>query len=96
MKLIVAFCSSSSLERVRALIDAHEVHGYTEFPETPGSGLTGRHMGSRAWPGTSSVIMTAVEDAKASELLDALARLARECGPDEGLRAMVLPVETMI
>jgi nitrogen regulatory protein PII len=96
MKLVVIVCAGSKLEEVRRLVDEHEVHGYTEIPEAHGSGATGRKMGSRAWPGTSSMIFTAVEDSKADELVEALQAFSRTCSPEEGIRVMVLPVERFV
>ena len=96
MKMLVIFCAGTKLEEVRRLIDAHEVHGYTEIPEVLGSGATGRHLGTRAWPGTSSVVITAVAAPKAGELLAALESLARSCSAEEGMRVLALPVEKMI
>ncbi len=96
MKMLVIFCAGAALESVRRLIDAHEVHGYTEIPEVLGSGITGKHMGTRAWPGTSAVVLTAVAASKADELVTALESLAKSCSPEEGLRVLVLPVERMI
>jgi len=96
MQMLVIFCAGTKLEEVRHLIDAHEVHGYTEIPEVLGSGATGRHLGTRAWPGTSSVVITAVAAPKAKELMAALESLARSCSPEEGMRVLALPVEKMI
>ena len=96
MKLLVIFCTGSRVEEVRRLIDAHEVHGYTEIPDVLGSGLTGRHLGTRAYPGTSAVILTAVEGAKADELIGVLEGFASGCAPEEGLRVLVVPVEKLI
>jgi len=96
MKMLVIFCAGARLEEVRSLIDAHEVHGYTEIPEVLGSGATGKHRGTRAWPGTSAVVLTAVAASKADELMKALESLARTCSADEGLRVLALPVERMI
>jgi len=96
MKMLVIFCAGTRLKEVRRLIDEHEVHGYTEIPEVLGSGVTGRHLGTRAWPGTSSVVITAVAAPKAKELMAALESLARSCSPEEGMRVLALPVEKMI
>ncbi len=96
MKLLTIFCSGSKVEEVRRLVDSHEVHGYTEIPEVLGSGETGRHLGTRAYPGTSAVILTAVGSDKAEELISSLDELARGCSPEEGIRVLVLPVERMI
>lgn len=96
MKLLTIFCSGSKVEEVRRLVDSHEVHGYTEIPEVLGSGETGRHLGTRAYPGTSAVILTALESDKAEKLISSLEELARGCSPEEGIRVLVLPVERMI
>ena len=96
MKLLTVFCSGSKVEEIRRLVDSHEVHGYTEIPEVLGSGERGRRLGTRAHPGTSAVILTAVESGKAEELISALEALARSCSPEEGIRVLVLPVERMI
>ena len=96
MKMLMIFCAGTKLEEVRRLLDAHEVHGTTEIPEVLGSGVTGRRLGTRAWPGTSSLVITAVAAPKADELLSALDSLARTCSGEEGLRVLSLPVERMI
>jgi Nitrogen regulatory protein P-II len=96
MKMLVIFCAGTKMDEVRRLIDAHEVHGYTEIPEVLGSGVTGKHLGTRAWPGTSSVVLTAVAAPKADELVRALEALARSCSAEEGMRVLVLPVEKLI
>ncbi len=96
MRMLMIFCAGSKVDAVRRLIDAHEVHGYTEVPEIIGSGATGLHMGTRAHPGTSALILAAVDRTKSDELASALGDLARTCAPGEGLRVFVLPVERMI
>lgn len=93
MKLLLVCCTGGRLEELRRLIDAHEVRGYTEIPEAFGSGATGRHLGTRAWPGRSSVIFTAVDDDKAGELIEAIGAFTATCSPEEGIRVLVLPVE---
>ncbi len=90
------FCAGSKVDAIRRLIDAHEVHGYTEIRDLVGSGAAGLHMGTRAHPGASALILAAVDPTKADELTTALAGIARTCAPEEGLRVFVLPVERMI
>jgi len=96
MKMVMVMCAGEHLEDLRRLVDGHHVHGYTEIPSVLGSGTTGRKLGTRAWPGTSSIIFTAVDDDKAAELIADLEALGKRCGPGEGLRVVVLPVERMI
>jgi len=96
MKLLFIFCPGSTIDHVRNLIDVHEVHGFTEIPEAGGEGETGRRMGSRAWPGVSSVVITAAPEGKAVELTEALTAFAETCSPDEGIRVYQVPVERVI
>ncbi len=78
------------------LVGIHGVQGFTEIPEALGAGATGRHMGTRAYPGTSATILSAVEAGKADEMVEALRELSKTCTADEGIRVLVLPVERMI
>ncbi len=96
MKLLVITCASERVDELLKVIDEHEVHAFTEMPGLRGSGTTGRHMGTRAFPGTVSLILTAVSADKADELVRALEGMAQSCAPGEGLRVLVLPVEKMV
>jgi len=96
MKMLMILCSSARLEDAQKIIDGHQVEGYSEILDVRGSGATGKHMGSRAWPGTSSLIFAVLEDAKVEPLLVALKDLAESCTVEEGLRLFVLPVEQMV
>jgi nucleoid-associated protein YgaU len=93
MKLLLIVHSGDDREVVPTLLDRHQVHGWTELPRAHGAGASGRREGTRAWPGDSALYFTAVDDAKASELTDALAEAARALPEGERLHATVLPVE---
>ena len=96
MKMLMIICSGSKLEEVRDLMDRHGVQGYSEIPEIRGAGSTGKHLGTRAWPGISCMIFAAVETEKAEEVIGAVESLCNSCSPDEGVRMMVLPVDRLI
>ncbi len=96
MKMMIIICPESRREDIRAVLDRHEVHRFSEMKDVTGEGTTGKHMGTRLWPGSSSLIFTVLPDEKTSELLDALKTCTRELYPGEGLRAFVLPVEQAI
>lgn len=96
MKMLMICCSGSRLEELRALVERHGIRGYSEIPSVHGIGQTGRHMGSRAWPGTCAMLISAVEDGKADELMQAIETFRSGCLPEEGVRAMLLPVERMV
>jgi len=96
MKMLMILCPSSRIESVQKLVDEHQVHGYSEILEVRGAGVSGKHLGTRAWPGTSALVFSVVEASKADELIEAVRTLASRCSREEGLRAFVLPVERMV
>ena len=95
-KLLVIFCTGTCDEKLRKLVEDHGVHAYTEIPNVMGSGATGKHFGVRAFPGASAMIIMALEASKADEVLAAVAAFSKDCLPEQGVRAIVLPVEGMV
>ncbi len=93
MKMIMIICPDARREEIRGVIEKHNVHSYSELRDVTGEGATGKHMGTRVWPGKSTLIFTVLPDEKKDELMTALQACARELFPGEGLRAFVLPVE---
>lgn len=96
MKMMIIICPESRREDIRALLGRHEVHTFSEMKNVTGEGETGRRLGTRLWPGTSTLIFAVLDDEKTDEMLAALKTCARELYPGEGLRAFVLPVEQAI
>jgi len=90
LKLLLILCTGDEVDKVRQLIDDHHVHGFTEITGLRGSGETGRHMGTRAFPGTASLVFTAVPAAQAVPLVADLRQLSETCSPGEGLRVFQL------
>ena len=93
MKLVMIVYSGSRPKTVTALLEAHDVRGWTELPRALGAGASGRREQSRAWPGDAAVIFTIVDAARAGELTGALAAAAAELPAGERLHAAVLPIE---
>ena len=95
-RLLIILCSGHQIDRVRELVERHGIRGYTEIPQVLGAGLTGRHLGTRAFPGSGSMIFTVVDPAKADEVGSTLARLAASCPPGEGVKAFELDVREVV
>ena len=95
-RLLMILCSGGQIDGIRALMEKQGIRGYTEIPQVLGAGLTGRHLGTRAFPGSGSMIFTVVGPAKAEELGSALARLAASCPPGEGVKAFELDVREVV
>lgn len=93
MKMVLIICPEFRQPDVRALIEKHGVHAYSELKDITGEGATGRRMGTRVWPEKSVLVFTVVSDEMKDALLSDLSQCATQLYPDEGFRAFVLPVE---
>jgi hypothetical protein len=89
-KLLLILCSSDRTEAVRQILAAHQVHGFTEIDGARGGGATGLHLGTRAFPGTATLLFSAVDEAQVSGLIAALKSFAAGCPAGEGIKAFVL------
>lgn len=96
MKMLLILCSGERIARVRQLIEAQAVQGYTEIPQALGAGLTGRHLGTRAFPGTASLIFTALAAEASAGLIESLRGLAAGCSSGEGVKVFVLDAEEAV
>jgi len=93
MKLMLVMYSGSRPHLVPQLLDQEGVHGYTELRGAHGAGRTGRHEGTRAWPGETAVFFSMVEDKHVKGLIDALRAQGAQSLPGESIHVAELPVE---
>lgn len=93
MKMLVIIYSGDEPSRVRAVLDAHPVGGYTEFGEVHGVGASGRREGSRAWPGRSTLFMSVMSAGCATTVGAALRSAAAQLPPGERLHVGVIAME---
>ena len=96
MKMIMIICPKSREEEINTLIARHDIHAYSAIRHVVGTGKTGRKMDTHVWPGTSTLIFAILDDAKSEELFAALKVFERDLLAGEGLRAFILPIESMI
>lgn len=94
MKMLMVVYTGMSPQRVASLLDAHHAGGYTEFRNAHGTGATGRHEGSRAWPGESTLFLSVVPQETSDELLTALSGAAGSLPTGERLHVAVVPTES--
>lgn len=92
MKMLMLVYSGANPRRISSLLDAH-ASGYTEFGNGHGTGSTGRHDGSRAWPGESTLFISVVPSPAAESLADALRDASARLPAGERLHVAVLPTE---
>lgn len=96
MKLLLIFVDADHAADVERLLDRTAVPGYSQFPNVLGKGATGRKLGSRAFPGSSSLFFVALPDGTCGGLCDALEALRTDKGPEEGLRAFLLDAQQVV
>jgi uncharacterized protein YaaQ len=94
MQMLMIIVESTHKEKLEATLTEHHVLGYTEIPTVYGTGRTGMRLGSRAFPETSSIIFTVVEQDRVDELLAAIDRNCSDCR--SAMRMIVWGVERMI
>ena len=93
MRLLLIFVDSDHAEDVERILDEHGVQGYSQFPHVLGKGKTGRKLGTRAFPGSSTLYFVAIGDNDCETLCAQFKSLQAHAGPEEGLKAYTL--ETM-
>ena len=97
MKSVFIACDQAHHDDVLTTLTHFNCRGYTAFGQVTGRGTrTGDpHLGSHAWPAMNEAILTIVDDAVVSRLLEALRDL--DTRSDQlGLRAFVWNVEATI
>jgi len=96
MKLILILVPSECLEGMQEVIEQHDIHAYTEIPRVLGSGSSGRKLGTRAFPGSSSMLMVVVKAQDADRVMDAVRAYASQSACSEGIRAFAVPAEIVL
>jgi hypothetical protein len=97
MKAIFIAHNQALTEEVDEVFENLGIKGYTQWTEVKGSGSENGepHMGNHTWPSLNHAILTMVDDALVDPLLSRLKALNDQV-PNEGLRAFVWNIETMM
>ena len=97
MKSVLITYDQAHQDNVMDALDASNVRGYTILEQAGGRGTKAGvpHLGSHAWPSMNSAIITMVEDAQVTPLLNRLHQLDID-NPLLGLRAFVWNIEQCI
>jgi hypothetical protein len=94
MKLLMIIVDESHKEEVETFLHRSGVPGYTELPHALGAGATGPRLGSSAFPGTSALILSILEDEMIPRLRDGIREFCASCG--ERAKMVVLGVEEVL
>jgi hypothetical protein len=96
MKLLMILVDSNHQDDVERILEAHEVSGYSELPNVLGKGESGRKLGSRAFPGSSTLYFTAIPRDMCETLCGDLKALREKAGREEGLKVFTLDAEMIL
>lgn len=94
MKLLLVVVEGSHKEEIETLLQQAGASGYTEIPNALGVGMTGPRLGSRAFPKTSAVIFSALEDDALARLWEAIRTYCQSCG--ERVKLFALSAEEVL
>ena len=81
-------------EELEVLLRRSGVAGWTEIPGAHGMGTTGPRLGSAAFPKTSAVVVTLVDDEEAPRIAAELRSYCSECG--ERIRMVAWGAEALL
>lgn len=97
MKSILITFDQSYLETITGILQHMNCRGYSLIDTVKGQGSKSGepHMGSHAWPGMCSAIISVVDDNKVDPILEQLHKLDKET-EQLGLRAFVWNIEKSI
>jgi hypothetical protein len=94
MKMLMLIVANERKEELEILLRQSGVPGYTEIPGATGVGLTGPKLGSAAFPKTSAVLFTMVDDETLARVKKTIHEYCEECG--ERLKMAVWSLEQSI
>lgn len=80
MKLLLVIVEESHKEELETILQKVGAAGYTEIPHALGVGMTGPRMGSRAFPKTSAVIFSVLEEGVLERLREEVHAFCQDCG----------------
>ncbi|NCO69634.1 MAG: hypothetical protein GW878_03815 [Acidobacteria bacterium] len=94
MKLLMLIVDGEHKEELEVFLQRSGISGFTELPGASGFGTTGPRLHSRAYPKTSAVIFSVVEDEDVTRLKADVDAYCRDCG--ERLRMIAWGVEAVL
>lgn len=94
MKLLMMIIDEARKEELEVLLQRAGVEGFTEIPHAFGLGTTGQRLGSRAYPKTSAIIFTLIDEARVEALREQIHAYCSDCG--EKLKMFVWAAEEVM
>ncbi len=96
MKFVLILVDADRAPDVERVLEHRGLPGYTEIPQVLGKGQTGRKLGTRAFPGATTLYFTVIPPADVAGLFAELRDLRAARGSAEGLRVFTLDTEELL
>lgn len=96
MKMVMMIVDSGNKDEIKEMFEECDVPGYTEIPDVLGKGETGQKGGSRAFPGSSTLFMVALEQDCVDMLTEKLKQHHESIGKSEGFKAFAFDLEELV
>jgi hypothetical protein len=93
MKLLFVIYSGPSPESVTALLEANGAPGYTILDDVTGAGPSGKLAGTRAFPGTATILLSVLPADHLDPVRTALRAHQGRLAPGEHLHVATVPIE---
>jgi hypothetical protein len=93
MKMLMIIVDQSKREELEIFLNRSGVVGYTEISQASGLGSSGPRLGSSAFPKTSSVVFSMLDDEALGRLMKGVDEFCSTCG--EQLRMVSWDVDVL-
>ena len=82
MKMLMIIVDDAKKEELEVFLDNSGVGGYTEVNHAAGMGSTGPRLGSSAFPKTSALVFTVLDEEALAALRTGVDQFCATCGED--------------
>ncbi len=96
MKLALFLHAGPTGDRLHHIAEQLGLPAHTDLGVVHGAGQSGRHEGSRAFPGAGHAMFAVLDDGYADALLPRVQALRDGLPPGERLHVFMLPVDRML
>ena len=93
MKMLMIIIDESKREELQVFLNRSGVQGYTELSHAAGMGESGARLGSRAYPRTSAVVFSVLDEVALERLVAGVGEFCAYCG--EKLRMVTWDVDVI-
>ena len=94
--MLMILCAEERVEELIRFLGDYDVAGFTELQGLQGAGSTGKHLGTRAFPGTVSMLLTVGSREETARVAEGLGNFAKGCRPGQGLRAFAFQASQVV